>query len=132
MPWKPWTLVISSLPEGKTYSLNDYLHHNDLRPQPSQIHPWFKSKPKAVWVRVPQDRDRDIASEWPIYSTKIRRIQRAYKQKETLLVLKGRAEVSCGGMQPVELEVDALATIPAGAECEWEVKEAMMMHYMFH
>ena len=91
-----------------------------------------KCAPQSIWVRAPSDRDRDIAADWPIYSTKIRKVARAYKQKETLLVLKGRAVVTCVGIPETELKFDDLATIPRGAECEWDVKEPMMMHYMFH
>jgi len=47
VPWKPWKISFSPLPSGNTDSLNKYLHHNDLRPDPSETHPWFKKKPKV-------------------------------------------------------------------------------------
>mmetsp|Transcript_46302 Transcript_46302/g.112726 ORF Transcript_46302/g.112726 Transcript_46302/m.112726 type:complete len:312 (-) Transcript_46302:14-949(-) len=135
VPWRPFKISLSDLPGRKIDTTNMYFHHSDMRPTPSTMHPlwrkWFRND-QDVKVRSLTDRDKDIASDWPIWSVGVKKFPHFYKEKETMVVLQGIATVKSPKGKPITIKKGDLVHFPQDMTVDWDVKEHFMAHYMFH
>jgi len=135
VPWRPWRLTFDSLPGPHALgSVCSMMHDTRLRIPPSSHLPFFGPWSSKVSVRAPSERDRDICSEWPIWSAPVSSYTMQYPDRCVALVLAGEATLTCGqgkGAKPLTLTPGQLLTIPEGNTCTWRIASPLMMHYNY-
>lgn len=84
-----------------------------------------------IEVRKPTEEEAQEAENWPIWSKEVSEFPWSYAEKETCLILKGRAEVETSNGETVEFGEGDLAIFPQGLECTWRIKEDLEKKYKF-
>ena len=85
----------------------------------------------SIEVRKPTEEELRIAEKWPTWVKKISEFSWSYFEKETCLILKGKAEVETSDGQKVEFEEGDFVTFPSGIDCIWRIKEPIEKKYNF-
>jgi uncharacterized cupin superfamily protein len=86
-----------------------------------------KMKPK---VKKPTREEKQEAENWPIWEKEESTFQWEYDEKETCLILKGKAVVNCPE-GTVEFTAGDYVVFPQGLKCTWEIKDKIKKHYKF-
>jgi uncharacterized cupin superfamily protein len=84
-------------------------------------------KPK---VKKPTLREKQEAERWPIWEKEESTFQWEYDEKETCLILKGKAVVNCPE-GTVEFAAGDYVVFPPGLKCTWEIRDKIKKHYKF-
>jgi len=84
-------------------------------------------KPK---VTKPTSTEKQKAESWPIWEKEESTFKWAYDEKETCLILQGKAVVKCPE-GTVEFGEGDYVVFPVGLKCTWEIKEKIKKHYNF-
>lgn len=84
-------------------------------------------KPK---VTKPTPEQKQAAESWPIWEKEESTFPWEYDEKETCLILKGKATVKCPE-GTVEFGAGDYVVFPKGLKCTWEIKEKIRKHYNF-
>ena len=87
----------------------------------------LKMKPK---VRKPTEDELEKAKNWPTWEKEASTFPWEYGQKETCLIIEGRA-VARTTEGDVEFGAGDYVIFPKGLECTWEIKERIKKHYKF-
>jgi uncharacterized cupin superfamily protein len=81
-------------------------------------------------VRKPTQKEQKEAAEWPIWEKEESVFPWEYDEKETCLILKGKAAIKCPD-GTVEFAAGDYVVFPVGLKCTWEIKEKIKKHYKF-
>jgi uncharacterized cupin superfamily protein len=81
-------------------------------------------------VRKPSKKELQDAKSWPIWEKEESSFAWDYDQKETSLILKGKAVVKTPEGN-VEFGTGDYVVFPEGLSCTWEIKEKIKKHYVF-
>ena len=84
-------------------------------------------KPK---IKRPTLKEKQEAANWPIWEKEESKFQWEYNEKETCLILKGKAVVTCPE-GTVEFTAGDYVIFPQGLKCTWEIKDKIKKHYKF-
>ncbi len=81
-------------------------------------------------VKKPTSKEEKEASSWPIWEKEESSFPWQYDEKETCLILKGKAQVNCAD-GTVEFGPGDYVVFPEGLTCTWTIKEKIEKHYKF-
>jgi uncharacterized cupin superfamily protein len=81
-------------------------------------------------VKKPTAEEKHEAESWPIWEKEQSTFPWAYDEKETCLILKGKAVVSCSEGE-VEFSAGDYVIFPQGLKCTWNIKDKISKHYKF-
>jgi uncharacterized cupin superfamily protein len=81
-------------------------------------------------VKKPTYKEQQEAQAWPIWTKEESTFPWEYDEKETCLILEGKAAVKCH-QGVVEFSAGDYVVFPAGLNCIWEIKEKIKKHYKF-
>lgn len=84
-------------------------------------------KPK---VKKPTLEEKQEAERWPTWEKEESTFQWEYGEKETCLILQGKAIVNCPEGK-VEFAAGDFVVFPQGLKCNWEIKDKIKKHYKF-
>jgi uncharacterized cupin superfamily protein len=85
---------------------------------------------KDVIVKKPSNAEAAKCKNWPIWKCEPSSFKWEYTEKETCLLLKGKATVT-DGEDSVSFGPGDLVIFPDGLECTWNITEAVTKHYNF-
>ncbi len=85
---------------------------------------------KDVIVRKPSDEEVEGCKSWPIWKCEPGTFNWEYTEKETCLLLEGKATVS-DGTDSASFGRGDLVIFPRDLECTWHITEAVTKHYNF-
>tara|TARA_A100001035_G_C27576838_1_gene405709 strand:- start:198 stop:650 length:453 start_codon:yes stop_codon:yes gene_type:complete len=79
------------------------------------------------------EKDVKTMSAWPVWGCEPSKFPWSYGEKETCLVIKGKAVVTPddSSLATVTIEKGDVAIFPAGMSCTWDVTEEISKHYRF-
>ena len=81
-------------------------------------------------VKKPNRKEIHEAQSWSIWEKEESTFPWEYDEKETCLILKGKATVkSAAGT--IEFGAGDYVEFPVGLKCTWEIKEKIKKHYKF-
>jgi len=83
-----------------------------------------------IEVRKPTEEEIKMAESWPIWIKEASEFPWSYADKETCLILKGKAQVIAGD-ETVEFGAGDWVVFPQGLECTWKILEPIEKHYNF-
>ena len=81
-------------------------------------------------VTKPTQKETQEAKSWPIWEKEESTFPWEYSEKETCLILKGRAVVKYGE-GTVEFGAGDHVVFPVGLKCTWTIKEKIKKRYNF-
>ncbi|MBU0980768.1 MAG: cupin domain-containing protein [Nanoarchaeota archaeon] len=84
-------------------------------------------KPK---IREPTEEERETAESWPIWEKERSTFPWSYEDKETCLIIEGKAVIQSDAGES-KLKAGDWVIFPKGLECEWDIKEKIKKHYKF-
>lgn len=84
-----------------------------------------------IEVRKPTPEEIQEAQNWPTWNKEVSEFPWSYDQKETCLILGGRAEVEGKDGEKAEFGPGDWVVFPAGLECVWRIKEGVEKRYKF-
>ena len=84
-------------------------------------------KPK---VKKPTLKEKHEAERWSIWEKEKSTFQWEYGEKETCLILKGKAIVKCPE-GTVAFAAGDYVVFPQGLKCTWEIRDTIRKHYKF-
>lgn len=84
-----------------------------------------------IKVRKPADEEAKAAKEWPIWEKETSSFEWEYPEKETCLIIEGRAKVRYDEGSEVEFGPGDYVVFPKGLKCVWTIKENLKKHYKF-
>lgn len=84
-----------------------------------------------IEVRKPTEEEIKITESWPTWSKEVSEFPWSYSEKETCLILKGRAEVVGAGGEKIEFSAGDFVIFPQGLECTWKILEPVEKKYNF-
>lgn len=85
----------------------------------------------TIEVRKPTEEEIKTAESWPTWSKKISEFPWSYSEKETCLILGGKAEVETMDGGKVEFEAGDFVIFPQGLNCTWRIIEPIEKKYNF-
>lgn len=79
------------------------------------------------------EKDIKTMSSWPVWGCEPSQFPWTYGEKETTLIIKGKAIVTPNdsSLAAVTIEKGDVAVFPAGMSCTWDVQEELSKHYRF-
>mmetsp|Transcript_51004 Transcript_51004/g.124278 ORF Transcript_51004/g.124278 Transcript_51004/m.124278 type:complete len:96 (+) Transcript_51004:343-630(+) len=86
---------------------------------------------QKITVKKPDEKEKEIASNWPTWGCEASKFPWSYGESETCLLITGEVVVTPDGGEPVEIKAGDMATFPAGMSCTWDVKKAVKKYYKF-
>ena len=81
-------------------------------------------------VKKPSEKEIQEAKSWPIWEKEKSSFPWEYDQKETCLIIKGKAVIKTPEGN-VEFGAGDYVTFPQGLNCTWEIKDKIRKHYQF-
>lgn len=82
-------------------------------------------------VRKPTVKEIRMAKNWPVWSKEVSKFSWNYGEKETCLILKGKARVIADDGEIVEFQAGDWVVFSPGLNCTWEVLEDIEKRYNF-
>lgn len=88
---------------------------------------------KDIIVRKATEQDKINCSNWPIWSSQPSEFDWEYTQKETCLIIEGKAIVTDPNdpQEKVTFENGDLVIFPNELSCRWIITEAIKKYYNF-
>lgn len=71
------------------------------------------------------------AQSWPTWSKEISEFEWNYSEKETCLILEGRALIEDGSGEKIEIKAGDWVVFESGWTCFWKVSEPIKKKYNF-
>lgn len=84
-----------------------------------------------IEVRKPTEEEKREAADWPEWSKEASEFPWSYADKETCLILEGRATATPEGGEPASFGPGDWVVFPKGLECVWKIDEPVRKHYKF-
>jgi len=84
-------------------------------------------KPK---VKKPTENESKEAASWTIWEKEESEFPWEYSEKETCLILEGKAAVKTPE-ETIEFGAGDYVVFPEGLNCTWEIKKKIRKHYKF-
>jgi uncharacterized cupin superfamily protein len=84
-----------------------------------------------IEVRKPTEEELKIAQNWPTWSKEASQFPWSYSEKETCLIIRGKAAVDCGNGEKVEFGAGDYVIFPSGLKCVWKITESIEKKYNF-
>lgn len=84
-----------------------------------------------IEVRKPTLEEMEIAKNWPVWSKEISQFSWSYGEKETCLILKGKARVIADDGEIAEFQAGDWVIFSSGLNCTWEILEEIEKRYNF-
>ena len=81
-------------------------------------------------VKKPTSEEKHEAEGWPIWEKEQSTFPWEYDEKETCLILNGKAVVNCSE-SVVEFSAGDYVVFPKGLKCTWNIKDRIRKHYKF-
>ncbi|MFH1132965.1 MAG: cupin domain-containing protein [Nanoarchaeota archaeon] len=81
-------------------------------------------------IRKPTAAEKKEAASWPIWEKEPSTFPYSYQEKETCLILEGKALVRTDEGEFAFAAGD-FVVFPAGLRCTWVIKERIKKHYRF-
>jgi uncharacterized protein len=81
-------------------------------------------------IKKPTQKEIQEAQTWPIWEKEESTFPWEYDEKETCLILKGKATVKCLE-GTVEFGAGDYVVFPVGLKCTWEINGKIKKHYKF-
>ena len=81
-------------------------------------------------VRKPTKMESNEAKSWSIWEKEESEFPWEYSEKETCLILEGKAAVKTAE-ETIEFEAGDYVVFPEGLSCTWEIKKKIRKHYKF-
>ena len=85
-----------------------------------------------IEVRKPTIEELEISKNWPIWSKDVSEFPWSYGEKETCLILKGRAKVISDDGEAVEFQAGDWVIFSQGLNCQWEILDLIEKKYNFN
>lgn len=84
-----------------------------------------------IEIRKPNDKEKTEAETWPIWEKETSSFEWEYDNKETCLILEGKAKVRPEEGNEVNFGPGDYVIFPKGLKCVWTIKEPIKKHYKF-
>jgi uncharacterized cupin superfamily protein len=84
-----------------------------------------------IEIRKPTRVEIDSANSWPIWSKEISEFPFSYGEKETCLILRGKAQVTTDSGENFEFGIGDWVVFPVGLNCIWKIIEPIEKKYNF-
>jgi len=81
-------------------------------------------------VKKPTEKEKQEAESWPIWEKEVSTFPWEYNEKETCLILKGKAMAKTSEGN-IEFSAGDYVVFPKGLKCTWEIKDKIRKHYNF-
>lgn len=82
-------------------------------------------------VRKPTETEKAMAQDWPVWKKEVSQFEWRYDEKETCLIMRGRAEVEGSDGARVMFGSGDWVVFPAGLTCVWRITEDLEKRYAF-
>lgn len=83
-----------------------------------------------ITVKKPTPEEIDEAKSWPIWEKEPSEFPWQYDEKETCLIIEGKAIVKTD-KETIEFSKGDYVIFPKGLRCDWHIKEKIKKHYNF-
>jgi len=84
-----------------------------------------------VEIKKPIEEEIKMAEGWPTWTKEVSEFDWSYNEKETCLILKGRAEVTSKDGETASFGAGDFVVFPVGLECTWKIIEPIEKKYKF-
>lgn len=84
-----------------------------------------------IEVRKPTEEEVNTASSWPEWSKEPSEFPWSYDEKETCLILQGKAVVTTNDGETASFGAGDWVVFPVGLECTWKIIEGIEKKYKF-
>jgi uncharacterized cupin superfamily protein len=81
--------------------------------------------------KKPSEEEIDKTGSWGTWSKEPSVFPWSYTEKETCLILEGKATVTTHDGQALSFEAGDLVTFEAGLECTWKIEKTIRKRYQF-
>jgi uncharacterized protein len=85
----------------------------------------------TIEIRKPSEEEKKIAEGWSTWTKEVSEFDWSYSEKETCLILKGKAKVTSKDGETVSFGAGDFVIFPQGLECTWKILEAIEKKYKF-
>ena len=82
-------------------------------------------------VRKPSKEKEEECSAWPVWEKEVSTFPWVYSEKETCLIIEGKASVKSDDGEEIKFGKGDLVEFPAGLKCTWKITEPIKKHYKF-
>lgn len=83
-----------------------------------------------IIVQKPTQEEIKQAEEWPVWEKEPSEFPWQYDEKETCLILEGKADIATGE-DIITIQKGDYVIFPKGLRCDWHIKEKIVKHYKF-
>ncbi len=84
-----------------------------------------------IEIRKPSDHEKKEAESWGIWQKEVSEFPWSYDEKETCLILEGKAEVIQEDGEKASFGKGDFVVFPEGLKCTWKIKEPIRKYYRF-
>jgi hypothetical protein len=84
-----------------------------------------------IEVRKPTKEEIEKTKSWGIWTKEVSTFPYSYDEKETCLILEGKAEVTGNDGQKAAFGKGDWVVFPEGLECTWKILQPIKKHYKF-
>lgn len=84
-----------------------------------------------IEVRKPTEEEIKMAESWPTWSKEVSEFPWSYGEKETCLILKGKAEITSDDGEKAVFGAGDWVVFPEGMNCTWKITEPIEKKYNF-
>lgn len=85
----------------------------------------------TIEIRKFNEEEIKMAETWPTWTKEVSEFDWSYNEKETCLILQGRAEVTSKEGETVSFGAGDFVIFPVGLECTWKIIEPIEKKYKF-
>jgi uncharacterized protein len=82
-------------------------------------------------IRKPTEKERNIASSWPIWEKGVSEFPWVYDEKETCLLIEGQVTVIGEGGKEYKFQKGDLVIFSKGLKCRWKITKPVKKYYKF-
>jgi uncharacterized protein len=84
-----------------------------------------------IEVRKPTDKEKEETKSWGVWEKEISEFPWEYDEKESCLILDGKAEVATDDGKKVSFQKGDLVIFPEGLKCTWKITKPIKKYYKF-
>lgn len=84
-----------------------------------------------IIVRKPTDAEKKEAQKWAIWEKEPSEFGWSYSEKETCLMLEGKATVTATDGSRASFSAGDYVVFPQGLSCTWRIEKKIRKHYRF-
>ena len=82
-------------------------------------------------VRKPTPEEKKEAASWSIWEKEPSEFGWNYDQKETCLILEGKATITHSDGSSITFSAGDYVIFPRGLRCTWKIEKKIRKHYLF-